>query len=77
MVILGLIALGCLCILIAIFTSIWALITVPVLCLIAAIVIYNGLITIEPNEAVVCQYFGEYSGTLRTTGYFWINPFYT
>jgi len=31
---------------------------------------------LEPNEARVTTWFGEYGGTFSETGFYWINPFY-
>lgn len=36
-----------------------------------------GYIVINPNEASVIQLFGDYVGTLRETGFYYGNPFYT
>lgn len=36
-----------------------------------------GLKVIRPNEAVVLTLFGKYIGTLKTEGFFFINPFCT
>ncbi len=35
-----------------------------------------GLMIIDPNEARVMILFGKYSGTVKTNGFFWVNPFY-
>lgn len=35
-----------------------------------------GFILIEPNEARVLIFFGEYRGTVKQNGFFWVNPFY-
>lgn len=35
-----------------------------------------GLFTVGPNEARVLTMFGEYKGTVKENGLFWINPFY-
>ena len=43
----------------------------------AGIVILAGLLAVAPNEARVCSLFGEYKGTLRESGFHWVNPFYT
>ncbi|MFA7315353.1 MAG: SPFH domain-containing protein [Candidatus Paceibacterota bacterium] len=43
-----------------------------ILGLILPIVICGGNITLKPNEAVVCTFVGNYIGTLRKTGYYWI-----
>lgn len=36
-----------------------------------------GLFTLQPNQAAVLILFGAYSGTVRTAGFHWANPFYT
>jgi len=43
----------------------------------AAIVIFSGFITLQPNEAVVLLLFGAYRGTLRESGFYWANPLFT
>jgi len=43
----------------------------------AAIVIFSGFITLQPNEAVVLLLFGAYRGTLRESGFYWANPLLT
>lgn len=44
------------------------LIVVPTLILI-------GLTIVNPNESVVLILFGKYKGTIRSNGFFWVNPF--
>ncbi len=39
--------------------------------------IWGGFMQIEPNEARVMVFFGEYEGTVKDNGFFWVNPFYT
>jgi regulator of protease activity HflC (stomatin/prohibitin superfamily) len=41
------------------------------------IVLLTGLFTLQPNEARVLVLFGDYKGTVRTSGFHWGNPFYT
>ena len=36
-----------------------------------------GFTMIEPNDLRVMVFFGKYRGTLKSNGYFWVNPFYT
>ncbi len=36
-----------------------------------------GLMAIQPNEARVLLLFGEYKGSVKTSGFFWVNPFYS
>ncbi len=37
----------------------------------------GGLFTVQPNQAVVLILFGTYVGTVRTSGWWWTNPFNT
>mgnify|MGYP001281244328 CR=1 FL=1 len=45
--------------------------------ILAAIVSFAGFIALQPNEAVVLLLFGEYRGSLRESGFYWANPFFT
>jgi len=36
----------------------------------------RGLLTLQPNEAAVLILFGRYAGTIRSDGFFMVNPFY-
>lgn len=36
----------------------------------------KGLFTLEPNQAAVMVFFGNYVGTVNQSGFFWVNPFY-
>jgi regulator of protease activity HflC (stomatin/prohibitin superfamily) len=36
----------------------------------------KGLVVIPPNTALVMLLFGEYQGTIRDNGFYWVNPFY-
>jgi regulator of protease activity HflC (stomatin/prohibitin superfamily) len=47
------------------------------LLLLADIIMWCGMMQLEPNEARVTTWFGKYSGTFTQTGYYWINPFYS
>ena len=47
------------------------------LLLIINIIMWCGLMQLEPNEARVTTWFGKYSGTFTKTGFYWINPFYS
>ena len=37
----------------------------------------TGLFIIQPNQTSVLVFFGKYQGTVKTNGFFWLNPFYT
>ena len=36
----------------------------------------GGYMQLEPNEARAMVFFGQYRGTFKETGYYWVNPFY-
>jgi regulator of protease activity HflC (stomatin/prohibitin superfamily) len=46
------------------------------LAILLAFFLAKGLLTLQPNEAAVLVFFGNYSATLRRDGFFWVNPFY-
>ena len=48
-----------------------------ILLLVVNIIMWCGFLMLEPNEARVLTWFGQYSGTFTRTGYYWVNPFYT
>ncbi len=54
----------------------WTL-AMGVILLIASLIMWSGMMMLEPNEARVTTWFGKYSGTVKQTGFFWINPFYS
>ncbi|MCR4602739.1 MAG: SPFH domain-containing protein [Prevotella sp.] len=51
--------------------------TCGIILLIVSLIMWSGMIMLEPNEARVVTWFGKYSGTFKETGFFWINPFYS
>ena len=48
-----------------------------ILIIIAGVILLCGLKVINPKEALVLALFGNYYGTLRKEGFFWVNPFVT
>lgn len=42
-----------------------------------AIFLSIGLILVNPNESRVLLLFGEYKGTVKSNGLFWVNPLYS
>ena len=44
---------------------------------IAGIFLFCGLKVLKPQEALVLTLFGDYIGTLREPGFYWVNPFCT
>ena len=47
-----------------------------VLMVVLALVLLKGLFTLEPNQAAVLIFFGEYAATVRKDGFFFVNPLY-
>jgi regulator of protease activity HflC (stomatin/prohibitin superfamily) len=47
-----------------------------VIAVVLALILVRGLFTLEPNQAAVLIFFGEYAGTVRKDGFFFVNPFY-
>ncbi len=43
--------------------------------IIASIFNLNGLVILQPNTSLVCLLFGSYAGTLKRSGFWWVNPF--
>ena len=54
-----------------------SLIVACILFLAVGLVMLKGFFTLQPNEARVLVLFGDYKGTVRTSGFHWGNPFYT
>jgi len=53
------------------------LIAASLLLLAVCVILRRGFFTLQPNEARVLVLFGNYQGTVRTSGFHWGNPFYT
>jgi regulator of protease activity HflC (stomatin/prohibitin superfamily) len=51
------------------------LVALAVVLLLAGILVLRGLTTVAPGEAKVLQFFGRYTGTVRTPGLTLVNPF--
>jgi regulator of protease activity HflC (stomatin/prohibitin superfamily) len=55
-----------------------ALLVMPgILCGVGCFVALFGFQAVQPNDARVLLLFGNYVGTIRQSGFFWVNPFYT
>lgn len=48
-----------------------------IITLVLSIFMFIGFIVVNPNESAVLVLFGAYKGTIKTNGFFWVNPFYT
>jgi regulator of protease activity HflC (stomatin/prohibitin superfamily) len=44
--------------------------------IVIGVLLFKGLVTLEPNQGAVLIFFGEYAATIRKGGFFWVNPFY-
>jgi regulator of protease activity HflC (stomatin/prohibitin superfamily) len=45
--------------------------------LIFSVVFTPGFFFVNPNNSVVLVLFGEYKGTVKNNGFFWVNPFFS
>lgn len=48
-----------------------------VLLIVASLVMAFGFVMVQPNGSRVLLLFGEYIGTIKKNGFYWVNPFYT
>ena len=48
-----------------------------VLLLVASLLMAFGFVMVQPNGSRVLLLFGEYIGTIKKNGFYWVNPFYT
>ncbi len=56
-----------------------AVFTIPALIIISVLLIafiIKGFIIVDPNDSFVLTLFGEYKGTLKQSGFGWVNPFF-
>jgi hypothetical protein BACCOPRO_03329 len=51
------------------------LVALSAVAFVGMIVLSCGLFVLQPNQARVMIFFGEYRGTFRRTGFYWVNPF--
>jgi len=51
------------------------MILIGVLGIPGAILVFRGLVLVNPNQSKVVVLFGKYKGTLRQDGFYWVNPF--
>jgi len=48
-----------------------------ILAIVVGIFLVPGFVMVQPNGSRVLLLFGEYIGTVKKNGFFWVNPFYT
>lgn len=51
-----------------------AVIVGAIICIVNVVLIIPGLVIVDPNESKVLTLFGNYSGTVKKDGFFWVNP---
>ena len=54
-----------------------ALLVGGIVLLIVAIIVTCGFFSLQPGQARVLVLFGNYVGTVRESGFYWVNPFYS
>lgn len=45
--------------------------------LVVCLISVNGFFVLQPNEAAVLLLFGDYKGSVKTSGFIWTNPLYS
>ena len=53
------------------------LIVIAVIVFFSAIAVAAGLVAVQPNTARVLLLFGDYKGTIKQSGFYWVNPFFS
>jgi regulator of protease activity HflC (stomatin/prohibitin superfamily) len=59
-----------------IFSAIYSEIVPSVVCGVIFIFLLLGFLVVNPNESVVLVLFGAYKGSVKTNGFYWVNPFF-
>ena len=62
---------------IAIITIVFRLFPITAIAAISAITMIPGFFFINPNGSRVMTLFGDYKGTVKVNGFYWVNPFFT
>jgi regulator of protease activity HflC (stomatin/prohibitin superfamily) len=60
-----------------IFTLIMLKNPLALLLILSALLLAPGFIMVQPNGSRVLLLFGEYVGTVKKNGFYWVNPFYS
>lgn len=55
----------------------YGFIPVIVLCMLADLICAFGFMIIQPNQARVMILFGNYRGSAKNSGFYWVNPFFS
>lgn len=49
----------------------------PAIAIFIGVLMLPGFVMVNPNGSRVLLLFGKYVGTIKTNGFYWVNPFYT
>ncbi|HEX5654641.1 MAG TPA: SPFH domain-containing protein [Chitinophagaceae bacterium] len=55
----------------------WIYISSGIVFSITAMLLFKGLLIVNPNHSRVLNFFGKYVGTIKENGLYFVNPFYT
>ena len=69
-------AIEALLLVLAVVSIVNSVIIVGVLLIVFFLFIAPGFMAVDPNQCYVLILFGEYKGTLKDNGFFWVNPFF-
>ena len=53
------------------------MIVVGILSVVIALICLGGFFIVEPNKSMVLLLFGDYRGSVKANGFYWVNPFMT
>jgi regulator of protease activity HflC (stomatin/prohibitin superfamily) len=53
------------------------MIVVGILSVVVALISLGGFFIVEPNKSMVLLLFGNYKGSVKANGFYWVNPFMT
>lgn len=53
----------------------WYLVVLGILLALGGVFAANGLVAVQPNQARVLTFFGSYAGSVRRSGFWYVNPF--
>ncbi|MCB0399565.1 MAG: SPFH domain-containing protein [Winogradskyella sp.] len=49
----------------------------PIVTIVLSLIMSFGFVMVQPNGSRVLLLFGEYVGTIKKNGFYWVNPFFT
>lgn len=74
---LGVLALSGIVFLVGCFNESGVLVFPAVLIFIGTVIACLGMVAVQPNSSRVLLLFGDYKGTIKESGFYWVNPFYS